>query len=114
MRRKVELKPWMKRLIIVGIIFLVVTISGVIASGFNAWNFVFLESFYLMTGAIFMLIALFNARSRENKNYKENKSIVEDESKQEYKEYKSFQRILWISGIVYIVLSLITFAIFIN
>ena len=114
MRRKVELKPWMKRLIIVGIIFLVVTISGVIASGFNAWNFVFLESFYLMAGAIFMLIALFNARSRENKNYKENKSIVEDETKPEYQEYKSFQRTLWISGLVYIVLSLITFAIFIS
>jgi hypothetical protein len=112
MRRK--LSPLAKKIIIISSIFVMVTIIGVVFSILNNNNFMILESLYFLTGAIFMIVALFNARARDNKNFKEKKTIVEDERDPEYKEYKRFQSMLWIIGATFMVASLIIFFIFVK
>ena len=107
--RRIKLKPMVRNILILGSIFLAVTIAGLILSFVNSKNFIYLESFYMLTGTIIMLIALFNSRSRDNKNFKEKKTIFEDETKPEYKEYKNFQKMLWIFGLFCVGASLLVF-----
>lgn len=111
MRRYRKLKPWVSNLIVMLSVILVTTIIGLVFTWIFDWNFVILETSYMLVGIITMLIALFNSRSREKKHYKETKSVLEDKTTKEYKKFRVSQLYFWGFGILNVILSLLVFMI---
>lgn len=111
MRRPIKINPIVKKAIIIGILELIPTSIGLIFYFLNH-NFYMLEVVYALFGILLFLFACIRNWNRDTRNYKANKTIVEDTKSETYKEYKKFQRTIWILGAVNCILSLLTFLIF--
>lgn len=112
MRRPVYIHPLVKKVIAILIVELVPTILGVVFS-IVFENYVILESSYAILGVLLFLFALARNWNRDTNNYKANKTIVEDKRTDAYKEYKKFQRLLWILGLVNFALAYVVYLLFI-
>ena len=70
---------------------------------------VFLESIYIIFGAITFLIALTRSWRRDTKSYKNYKGDKSDIEPEEVKEFRRFQIALYLTGLGLFLLSLISY-----
>ena len=63
-------------------------------------NLNYIESLYIIFGAISMLAALFRGYRRDSKNYRKNHTVVEDHDSVEYVQYSFHQMVAYIVGII--------------
>ena len=108
MGRPIYIHPVAKKAIIISLVELIPLVLGLVFSLIFE-NFVILETSFAIFGVLMFLFALARNWNRDSNNYKKNKTIVEDKKTDSYKEYKKFQRALWILGIVNLVLSHMVF-----
>ena len=85
--------------------FLLPTIVGLILT-LIMQRMVFLEAFYIIFGVITLLVALHRSRRRDTKNYKANHTMVEDKEKEEFKDYRKTQILLYCLGVFLLLCSL--------
>lgn len=113
MRRFFYLHPGLKKVVGICIAELVPTILGLVfALVFE--NFVILEVAYALFGVLCLLFAMLRNWNRDSRNFRANKTIVEDPKTDSYKEYKKFQRTLWVMGLANLLASHLVFVIFIK
>lgn len=111
MRRPIRIHPIVKKIIAIGILELIPTTIGIVFY-FVHHDFHIMEVVYALLGVLLFLFAIARNWNRDSSNFKKNKTIVEDPKSESYKEYKKFQKELWILGIVNCLLSLLVFFIF--
>lgn len=69
-------------------------------------NFKYFHYIYGIFGIIILLFALLRNWRRDTKNFKAQGSIVEDHTTESFKEYKKFQKTLWLLGLLNVVISM--------
>ena len=108
MRRFFYYHPILKKVFGICIAELVPAVIGLVfALVFE--NFVILEVAFALYGVLCLLFAMLRNWNRDSKNFRANKTIVEDTKTDSFKEYKKFQRTLWLMGLVNLLISHIVF-----
>ena len=105
MRKYIYLSPKVKTLISCCVVELFPTAVGLVLS-LALGNFLYFHYIYGIFGIIIFIFALLRNCRRDTKNFKAHGSIVEDQRSESYKEYKKFQRTLWLMGLLNILLSM--------
>ena len=104
MRRHIYINPTVKKIITIAVVELFPAVIALVLT-LTLSNFLYFHYIYALFAIVMFLFALIRNWRRDTKNYKKQHSIVEDPKTEDFKEYKRFQRTLWILGAVNVAIS---------